>query len=64
MSKPVNYHPMETAPMDGSTVRLLIRALYVGCPTEVLGSWLGYSWLCDVPLDSSRDIEPIGWAEP
>lgn len=59
------YHPMETAPQNGSTLRLQIVPLYSGCPSEVFGSWIeGVGWTCDQPLDSSRDIEPIGWAEP
>lgn len=63
MSRPVTYHPMETAPRDGSTIRLKIRPPYVGCPTEVFGSFVHGRWMCDTPLDSSRDIQPTGWAE-
>lgn len=59
----VSYHPMDTAPTDGTMVRLCIRALYVGCPTEVLGSWTGYGWQSDQSLDDSRDINPTGWSE-
>jgi hypothetical protein len=63
MSRPANYHPMTTAPLDGTMVRLLIRPLYSGCPTEVWGSYDGLGWSLDQPLDSSRNIEPIGWCE-
>jgi hypothetical protein len=58
-----SYHPMATAPEDGTMVRLHIRQLYVGCPTEVFGWWDGAGWVSDQPLDSSRNIEPMGWAE-
>lgn len=64
MSKAVvYYHPMETAPMDGTVIRLEIRRVYVGCPSEVLGWWSGAGWTCETSLDLSRDIEPTGWAE-
>lgn len=63
MSRPAHYHPMETAPDDGTVVRLQIRPLYIGCPTEVFGCWTGAAWISDQVLDASRDVQPIGWAE-
>lgn len=55
-----NYHQMETAPQDGTTLRLRIKPIFRGA-TEVLGYWNGRSWVSDQVMDYS--FEPWGWAE-